>query len=989
MNLCSKFYRTILHLMVQVIVLLSISNAQAWRVGTPNQNWSKVSTLHFDFIFAEQDLQLALYYAQFAETQLAELKKTFVEVPETITVIINDSTDSSNGYATVIPYPHIMIYPVQVGEDTALSEGSSWAKELFVHELTHILQMHPSRGFYRFIRPIFGTIISPNLLLPSWWKEGMAVEVETQFSSSGRLRSHYQSATTRALYQDQKLQNYTLAQANENILRWPYGNLPYYMGSYLMSELASDREFQSLGRLTSRQAERAPFFIEAPIIEITGGSYQALFHKTQSNLLEQAQDQIGALQSTDLTNGSLVAPKLRSSRWPRYSKNGKYLALIGSNETETQIYILEKKSLAWEPADFKKLPTGEIESLIWSIDSKRIFYTKFDRLKRNTNFTDIFVYDLAAEKSYRVSENLRARQLALSDDGSLIAFINSGQGRTAVQMISLPPDNNWKDFKPNQLVAKTIHTESFDSRINGVGFIGSDKLFVSIRDANSQQTQMIKSIESGTSKTLAQLPLATDLRYPNIQGDSIYFISAKSGVMNIYQSKISNPKTISPITNVLTGVQSFDVEPNKKSIVYTQITSNGFQVFESPWPLGSIELKKIENPIAERYSNSFGIKASLDQNSAPLVLKSEAETYSPWGFLIPRYWIPFIATSSSEDGFYLQALTSGFDPLQTHGYQIVFNYDTALKRAGYNLLYSNHVAPWPVQLTADQTQQFFGTSTNIIEKRSATLSLQPDLFRFNKNINVAIGPQYLGTGIEQNAIPFTEHIGLAVTSIYSTIEQKPWHYHPMHGWSGIARLEWNKAVQDWGPGHPSFGRLTVGATKYWSDALPKDHALFFKTNLAYIPENVATRYGSSSVGVSASADTSRPEFLLRGYGSGRFFGTQLATVTSEYRMPLMDIFRGSGSDPFFIKYMTAAAVLDGLTVKGQGLTESQTLRVLPFGPSYWSAGAEIRMNTTVGYLLPLNFVIGAYVPFSPEFSQSASLGLSLQIGGAGLGVDEH
>jgi hypothetical protein len=953
------------------------STSQAYRIGTRDQNWTTVSTEHFEIIFPEAQKSLALHYAKTAEQNLADLKMIFKEIPQKITVIINDSTDFSNGYSTVIPFPHIMIYPVQVGEESPLSESGEWANELFVHELTHILQLYPARGFYRLLKPIFGSIVAPNLLMPTWWKEGMAVEVETQYSSQGRLRSSYQSAVTRSFFLDNKLGLFTLAQANESLMKWPYGNLPYYWGSYLFSDLVQDRETKGLNLLVERQSERIPYFIDAPILELSGGSFDALFRKTQQNLLQTAQDQVGAIKSTEVTENTPVAPDLRSSRHPRFSPDGSKIALIGTDNLETRIRVYEKSSApasekpTWQEIKFKKTISGDLESFVFHPTQNKIYFSKAERRNLRDTFTEIYEADLTSGEQKQLTTNRRGRQLTISPDGSKLAFISTANGETNLALLHLSSDR-----------VEYIHSEKFQNRINGVTFVSENEVLFTVRNPAGEQFQYI--INLATNKT-SELQIDSHLRFPFYKNNTLYFVSNKTGVLNIYKSqplktKYSQPV---PVTNLLTGAQSFDVNANKKTLVYTQISSNGLQVVESEWPLVTPLLKTINPYPKDRYPESQ--RSITNDNSTDASVVVTEEKYAPGSFLIPKFWIPFFGTSSANNGFYFQAMTTGFDPLQTHNYQAQLSYDTDLARGGYFFQYTNSVWPWSWQLAADQTQQLFGGANLIVEKRNSSLAIIPDVFSLNKNLTLAFGPNYSAHNINVSsstpgAVPTTEHVGGFALAAYSTIDQKPFEYYPMSGWTGSFKVERNSALQDWGSFHQSYTRLTSAGSLYYSKGLPSQHAGYFKANLLYIPETIASRYGTSNSVFPTASDSSRAEFMLRGYKSGQFYGTQMASVTAEYRLPIIDIFRGSGSDPFFVKHVTGALITDGLTLKGSGLTENDVTNVLNFGDSFWSAGAELRLATTIGYMLPVNFVLGGYVPLSPTYSKSAAIAMSLQIG---------
>ena len=123
------------------------------------------------------------------------------------------------------------------------------------------------------------------------------------------------------------------------------------------------------------------------------------------------------------------------------------------------------------------------------------------------------------------------------------------------------------------------------------------------------------------------------------------------------------------------------------------------------------------------------------------------------------------------------------------------------------------------------------------------------------------------------------------------------------------------------------------------------------------------------------------QFVARGYQSGQFFGSQLFTANSEYRFPIKAIHRGSGTDPYFFKTLTGAIVVDGVSTNGFGVNEFDVLTPLTLSDQFFSLGIEARLATTLGYFIPMNFIVGYYMPFSPAYGKFAQMGLSLQIGG--------
>ena len=119
---------------------------------------------------------------------------------------------------------------------------------------------------------------------------------------------------------------------------------------------------------------------------------------------------------------------------------------------------------------------------------------------------------------------------------------------------------------------------------------------------------------------------------------------------------------------------------------------------------------------------------------------------------------------------------------------------------------------------------------------------------------------------------------------------------------------------------------------------------------------------------------------MRGYGPAQFFGRNIWNTNLEYRFPVSTIERGSGTDAYFLKRIIGAVVVDGIGVDGFGLSENLVLIPKKSNESIWSSGVEMKLETTMGNVLPVNFVLGYYLPYSPLFASSSQIGLSLQIG---------
>jgi hypothetical protein len=419
---------------------------------------------------------------------------------------------------------------------------------------------------------------------------------------------------------------------------------------------------------------------------------------------------------------------------------------------------------------------------------------------------------------------------------------------------------------------------------------------------------------------------------------------------------------------VLTGALSFDIF--NKLIWTTQVTARGFQVYEAT--TRAVNLPRISNSIEAHYHEGY---------SPPQIttIISSVEDYSVFPEVLPHYWYPFISTTSANNGVYIQANTSGFDPLNWHKYILSVGYDTHLKSTSFAGQYVNSVWALPWGLSSQRSFQTFGTTTYQLKHDENSLSVFPDNFFTDKNFTLAVSLTHRRSNDD---VFVTDHLGGSIQSTYTGFQQKVYQYYPLSGWGTFLKYRYLTPQQELGPFYGKYSQALASVLYYHSRWLPTDHALFWRLDGLHTFEEVShARFGSSSSAYPLTSDDVTPQFSLRGYGSAQFFGNRMLSTTLEYRFPIKDILRGPGTDPLFFKTLTGAIVVDGLATDGYGETVTFSTKAQKFSESHWSAGAEARLNTTLGYFLPVRFILGYYSPFSSEYAKTGQVGLSLQMGG--------
>lgn len=958
-----------------VLGIHSLTSAQ--RIGLSSENWKIIKTQHFDVIYTAKQQDLGLYYANVAERAYENLATVFINRPDNrIVIVVNDTTDISNGYATLIPYAHIMAFSVQVGKQDSLSEAGDWGRELITHEMTHIMQLEPASGMYKFIRPILGTIVAPNILMPLWWKEGMAVEMETQFSPQGRARSSYQDASIRAFVLDKKLFEHTLPRANEVLPSWPYGSRPYLFGSLFWGSLIRDTSTNAANQIANRQGERVPYFVEEPMRELTQKTYEEQYNKALTEAEENANVQLTKLQEQTLDVVQPIQTIGQSTAYPAWSDKFKILAFLEHIEDETSVGFQNE---AGERIDLNKVPKGTLTSLEFHPLAKKILFSKVDDFNSKYKVSDLYIYDLETQKTDRLTQNQRARDASFLENGKKIVFISTYSGRTQIRILDV-------ETKKLETLISSSYKERFQSPIfwsdseilySKVPENGGAQLFKINLSDKKEVAIKLSSISAGRTKTGLTMkagPFAgteakntsdsslKNIRFLRKKEKNLYFTSTENGVNNIYVS--SDLKSAVPMTHVPVGIWSFDVDISKQKAWGSHMTSAGFQV-------AAVDLKTratlpvIENKLSANYK--YVDKKTADKNYT-------SEDYSSGSYLWPQYWIPFIATSTTGKGVYFQAQTSGHDPVNIHEYALLGNYDTDLQKGGFQGFYLNSSTSIPVQISALIHSQAFGTNENVVETKTAAIGILPDVFQISKKMKFETGLEFQQTEIQDS---MTQHWGPYATLQYQDYSQNIFEISPDHGWGGYLKYEHWKNIKD----SRDYNKVLGSVVGYFSPWLPTHHAFMTRLSTLMTFESLPARFGTSNGSLFANSDLIIPQFVLRGYTPSQFYGRSVWNTNIEYRFPIKRLENGTGTDPYFLKRISGALVTDGLGVEGGSLTEDLVFQRRALNESFWSSGAEIKFETTIGYVLPMNFVLGFYQPYSPLYRSSAQFGLNIQIGG--------
>lgn len=1018
----------------------------------PEKNWKQLSLESFDLIYDAQNQQLAEIYAQRLRALTPIYRDYWVNIPPKTVFVLNDRTDLTNGYATFLPYPLVMIFPVVPGPQDTIGEYHDWAWEISVHEYTHILEFSQRRGVVWGLSYLFGSIMTPNALMPRWSLEGAAVDHETRFSKGGRLRSKMQAGILRSLGKSGKLRTLRQAEINEfAIPTWPYGARPYLYGSVLWSDWIHSYGPAAVRDVHHNTGGRVPYLLDGafePVFE--GRDMVEMFELTKTKMIEAADSEVAKLSVVPLTEGAKVDPEMRESLSPAVSPDGLKIAYIAKNAVlrrRVQVLVRPRADIPFDPShriqwfgkEFdQSLPTGSplprldlgrghggdgdehggdgppggnITRISWHPSSNSFVFDQVLERNRFQESSDLWSFDIVKGKAERLTTEARAREPAWSPDGSKIAFTQIVPGRTDLAILDV-------DSK----TIRRVYEAPPQGRVSFPVWISTSSLLFSVRHEGRENVYRIDLTTGATSPVLAD---QVDPQFLSVAKDRLLFTSTKNGVRNLYRADL-DLKNVRPVTHAVSHVLASAFDESLKRYYYTELTDEAFQlksIDEAEADRLPAELPVVGSYWGDRYANfelpftpapgaatTTGESASLPQApkvdpsvadrtiphvaapTAPQVaapaspqdanpgaaaptspatvtpaanlLTANSHDYSPWGYLWPRYWLPFVAWD--DRGVYVSVQTSGSDPLAKHAYSVQAQYDSSIERGSYILGYRNQ-SFWPtLNFTSYDYSLQLAAAGQYSRAQLHQITASWELERYSPDWFVGVGAN--AAQREKFGLSSKRYSPILLTS-YQNAFQNGEQISPESGWSGSLNLM--------APHDPELNRTfavaELAGSYYFSKWLPERHAIMIKAQGRSSDEPASfIEYMEQSVSYQTTNNTPFAQYLNRGYASGTFLGRNILGVNLEYRFPLGRLDAGPDGYPIYVHRWHGAIVADGTLIDGYVYDEKSNPMIYrrAEGTGFVSYGAELRMDVNVGYHIPVQFGLGLYVPANTRYTEA-------------------
>jgi hypothetical protein len=953
----SAFIRALLVLLA-ALETTSATPVRAQSLYDPALHFRTITTEHFVLYFHQGEETYARRLATIAEETWRTLKGLLGPSPPARThVVLVDQTELANGSATPVPFDTIVVTATWPPGSDFLGRTDDWLRLVFTHEFTHIVHLDRSEAWARLVRGVFGRVplAFPNLFLPIWQIEGLAVYEESAITGEGRLHS----GDFLAIEEEARRANAVeqLDRVNGGLTDWPGGFAPYAYGSGFHQYLADRYGTDTLAALADATAGRLPYTSSRAFAQVYGKSLGDLWREYQSQPATRASPAVLASPGS-LTGAERVDDRARQLTHHGFTISGPRIAppqcatcgeeIVYSLVTPDGFPTLN--AIGMDGTGDRTLATRYLGST--SGVSQHVVVFDQQELRRNIGlYGDLFAFDRDSGHVRALTSEARLLDPDLSPDGTTIACVHDHDGQRDLVVLHVKPGTSAAGDVTT--VAAGVNTQFDTPRWSPDG----KSIAVTRHVLGGQSELVVVDPGAGSLRVVWSDPAArvvTPAWRPD--GQAIVAAADFSGdVFNLYEFDARAQRAPVQITHTTGGATWPDVTPDGRAIVFVGYTVAGFDLFTMPYPGGPDRSYEL----AQTAPDPQIVRAS----AAPSLVPSRP--YSPWPTLKPTSWAPFV--DDSADQLRAGAAVTGFDVLGYHGYALSASWlvsgprnATTASAASPDWQAAYVYARWRPQLflsASRSTSYFAGPPTDTGLPTNSTLRE----YQFQAGVQVPFQHVRISHRAFASIVRLADDYTLAdgPLAVSRTALRAAWATATAHlyGYSispegGVAIGATAETVRQALGSIGDANTFTVDARAYLP-GVGQHHVLALRVAAGASSGNELAGRTFLLGGAAAATDvlnfSSSAVSLLRGFPLDTFAGTHAAVVNADYRLPLARPERGHGTLPVFVRALYAAVFADA----GNAWTE--TFRASDVKTS---AGMELSTDILLGYSLPVTASAG-------------------------------
>jgi hypothetical protein len=946
-----RFRRSLLAPCALTVVVMLVTGRAAAQELDPAYHFRTIRTVHFAIHFHEEAAPVAAELVEIAEATWQQFNIRPSTPPPALThVVVVDQSESSNGFASMLPRNTIVLYaapPTAAG----LLHPSNWLHTLFVHEFTHIVHLDRAEGWARVAQRLFGRAAwtFPNALLPLWQIEGLATFKEsasTGTSPAGRLHwGAFRALTTEAIRAGEAE---PLDRVGGGLVDWPGGLAPYAYGLSFHAWLAQRAGPESLETLSDATARSLPWLGTLAFKGVYDESLGRLWDEYQAEMEESV---------ASAASGASVTPR-QLTRHGFQVSGPRYLPPACSDCPIDIVYALRTPherpglhTVRGTTLETRRLAT-RFSGDTHSATPGRVYFDQQERRRNAGLYSDLYMLDRLNGHVTRLTRDQRLMDPDLSPDGETLVAVQHGRpGQRDLVMMNVSPDDG---EAPGATI--TVLASEPGTRFNAPRWSPDARRIVAARqrtegppaivivDVATRQIDVVAADSDMHWATPTWRPDGQAIVASGARGDDTY---------DLYEVTVPSGR-LRRLTHHTGGASWPDISADGRTLVYVGYAAGGSDLYEMSYPAP---------PEATATTTTTTADVPIARERPSPRTSPPASTYRPWSTLLPTSWTPTIRASREQ--IRLGAAIAGEDVLGYHTWLVTADWPTITRvdadieglPMDWNAWYVYRRWRPQVWAAVSRRTSLYGGASDLANavtssqvERTTELGVQIPINRLRSSqawrasiVHATDTFRIADDAFERN------RSGVRLAWRHSSAQLPGYAISPERGWTFGTAAELIT---------PELGASGRGGTatadmRVYVPGPQRHHVIAVRAAGGYTwgDDSVGRVFGLGGGEASPSAGTlgSDTAHLLRGFPSDTFAGRQVATMNVDYRFPIARPQRGLGAWPFFLQSLHAAVVADAGHTWSRDF-DAADLKV--------SIGAEVAANVVLGYGWPLTMSAG-------------------------------
>ena len=554
-------------LILSLLAFCLESNAQRFSAVNPSIQWHQINIEKVKIIYPasseEEAHRVMNILSSLEESGSQELGDKLFKIK----LILLDRGSISNGSVGLAPFKSDFL--LSPPRDPYRLGTLNWADLLSIHEYRHVQQRSNARrgiteiGYFLSGEEAWTGML--NLAIPNWFREGDAVQAETELSPQGRGRIPSFMDGYRDFYLNDNIPSYNKAR-NGSIKDLIPSHYPL---GYIMTEYGRQKYGDDFWKEIMQDAAsyNGIIYSFSAALKKRTGAGSAAFYKDAVDYFNQSISQNKMERSsfpyTPLTTKESV---YTSYHFPQFNQNGQLVAVKNSFEKRSAIFQIEGKK------QMKIVDVPAIQDQFFS--TKNGIYTwaepRTHERWAEENYSVIVRYNAKSKERKKLSRRSQYFQPDLSPDGSKILLTEITAFSSQLKIISSKDGNLIQEIEnPNGYIFTYPKWDPANE----------NQIISTVRKKSGENALLLFSLDGRVLDTLIDFTFdIIGVATPN--ESKIIFSAAFNKEIQIY-SLDRRTKKIHQLTNHIQSVYQAIVNEDESEIIYTQYSNLGNQILKS------------------------------------------------------------------------------------------------------------------------------------------------------------------------------------------------------------------------------------------------------------------------------------------------------------------------------------------------------------------------------------------------------------------------